>query len=82
MSRCGRDHPGPCAWVGKGGPLEPICLQPERVTGPTLSNDEEDELIRAFYEPGSSCAHNVAPGLAAVERILAAHLNPEESRDD
>jgi len=34
VADCGRDHPGPCAWIGKGGPLEPICLQPERATPP------------------------------------------------
>jgi hypothetical protein len=42
-----------------------------------LTEDERDNLIRAFLRPDDDCAHNMPAAYAEVERIIAARLDAE-----
>lgn len=46
----------------------------------TLTEAEHHDLIRAFFEPGDDCAHNMMPAYATVERIIAARTAEATAR--
>lgn len=61
IAACGRRHPGDCAWIGRGSPMPPICLQPEsprRASADTTWAEDAAASHRALYDTDSGRLDN------------------------